>query len=91
MTLTQAGYKKKAKESAAKLMIACQDMNFIWRITHVYEFRSMWKEGCSITQMAEYFERPALEIILLAADQADKGKIGERPGGMMGGLQQWKG
>lgn len=91
MTLTQVGEKRKAKESVSKTIVACQDMNFIWRLTHVYEFRSMWQEGCSITQMAEYFDRPALEIILLATDQADKGKISERPGGMMGGLQQWKG
>ncbi|WP_145333309.1 helix-turn-helix domain containing protein [Paenibacillus xylanexedens] len=90
MTLTQAGDKGKAKESVSKIVVACQDMNFIWRTTHVYEFRSMWQEGLSITKMAEYFERPALEIILLAMDQADKGKISERPGGMLGGIHQWK-
>lgn len=81
---------QQAKESATKIHIACEEMNFTWKIAHVKEFRDMWQRGCCLMQIAEYFSRPALEVILLAADQAEKGKIGERPGGMLGGLQSWK-
>jgi hypothetical protein len=80
-----------AKKSAAKIHIACEEMNFTWKIAHVKEFRDMWQRGCCLMHIAEYFSRPVLEIILLAADQAEKEKISERPGGMLGGLQSWKG
>jgi len=91
MTLMEAEKVEKAKPSVTDIHIACEQMDFTWRLAHVLEFRDMWQRGCCLMQIAEYFSRPVLEIILLAADQAEKEKIGERPGGMLGGLKSWKG
>lgn len=77
--------KRKAyKYKWAKLYIACEEINMIWKEPHVEEFREMWKAGLSIREIAEYFDRGTDEVMILAMDQAKQKLIKSRPGGVWG-------
>jgi len=64
--------------------IALEDMNFLWSHNQVREFDELWKRGYSIRYIAEYFHRKPIEVLLLALDRAEKGKIEERKNGIWG-------
>ncbi len=66
--------------------IACDNFNFLWSREEVKAFRELWREGYSIQEMARYFKRQEEEIALLVLDQASKGNIEKRKGGLFGGF-----
>ncbi|MFJ2042201.1 helix-turn-helix domain containing protein [Paenibacillus taichungensis] len=82
-------WKREVKRKAIKykrpnLYIACEEINFIWQEKAVEEFREMWREGYSIHEMAEYFQRGTDEVMILAMDQSRHHHIKSRPGGVWG-------
>ncbi|MCG7385068.1 helix-turn-helix domain containing protein [Paenibacillus sp. ACRRY] len=78
------------KSGISKIHIACEELNFTWRIKDVLEFREMWEQNHSLTSIAKYFRRPVLELFVLAVDQANLNKITSRPSGIFGGESSWK-
>ncbi len=77
----EAGY---LKREFGQLHIACEEMDFTWSLRQVRSFREMWNEGNSIHEMAAYFRRAEEEIALLILDQASRGMIEPRKGGLFG-------
>ncbi|WP_426826573.1 hypothetical protein [Bacillus pumilus] len=57
-------------------------MNFEWTILGLKRFLDYWYEGRSVDEMAELFNRPAEEVLLLMIDFSKRGKIKERPNGV---------
>lgn len=64
--------------------IALIDLNFGFSQEELKIFRSMWKAGESVFVIAEELERDSDEIAVLVMDQARKGRIKQRPGGLYG-------
>lgn len=64
---------------------ACEDFNFHWEMAQVKEFRRLWREGYHIADIAVKLGRHQAEVLILAIDQAEKGLIGPRQGGIFGG------
>jgi hypothetical protein len=64
--------------------IALEEINFLWSLSEVLEFDQLWNDGYSIEYMADYFNRKPIEVLLLALDRAEKGKIKERKNGIWG-------
>lgn len=60
--------------------IALEEKNFVWGRNDVLEFEVMYKAGKSLNEIAEYFEKETVEVLLLALDRIEKGKIKIREG-----------
>ena len=58
--------------------VACQELNFIWDLVDVIRFDQMWKDGLSIIEIAEKFDRDPDEIVILIIDRAQQFKIKSR-------------
>lgn len=71
-------------EKRLNTYIALEDLNFFWDYKEVKEFRHMWERGFAIWDIANVFNRDPDEVMLLAMDQARKGRIQMRPGGLWG-------
>lgn len=83
--------KKNANRNTAKHDIERQyiaffdsEINFSWNESDVARFRVMWENGLSILGIAKKFNRPPLEIVLLALDLGEQELIVRRPGGIYG-------
>lgn len=68
----------------SELYTACEDCDFIWTTQQLEYFRRQWNAGVGIQQIAEYFDRDADELIILAIDQARQGEIQPRIGALLG-------
>ncbi|MED5050609.1 hypothetical protein P9850_01830 [Anoxybacillus rupiensis] len=64
--------------------IALEGFDFLWSLKEVHEFDYLWDEGYSIEYMADYFNRKPIEVLLLALDRAEKGKIKQRKNSIWG-------
>ncbi|MBB6452008.1 hypothetical protein HNQ94_000429 [Salirhabdus euzebyi] len=64
--------------------IAHENSNLDWKPKELQKFRNLWNEGFSIQDIAKKLKRPEIEIGLIILDQAHKGKIKPRFGGLMG-------
>ena len=62
------------------IYVACEDYNFLWSEEDVFDFECQWNEGKTLEEMAEYFNRPQIEVLFLALDRAELGKIKPRKG-----------
>ncbi|WP_395893982.1 hypothetical protein ACH2FV_13120 [Bacillus safensis subsp. safensis] len=62
--------------------IILNHVNFEWTIVGLKRFLDYWYEGRSIEEMAELFNRPSEEVLLLMIDFSKRGKIKERPNGV---------
>ncbi|WP_226570307.1 hypothetical protein [Bacillus stratosphericus] len=62
--------------------IILDHVNFEWTIVGLKHFLDYWYEGRSLNEMAELFNRPAEEVLLLMIDFSKRGKIKERPNGV---------
>ncbi|MFJ5965160.1 hypothetical protein [Bacillus sp. NPDC093026] len=62
--------------------IILEDFNFEWTIVALKRFLDYWYEGRSVDEMAELFNRPSEEVLLLMIDFSKRGKIKERPNGV---------
>lgn len=80
--------KRYLKNKFGQTYIACEDLDFHWTKEEVFDFECMWYEGKTLLEIAEYFNRPDMEILLLAADRADLGRIKPREGGLLGVLNK---
>lgn len=61
------------------LYVACEEMDFIWTIDDLAEFRDMWRRGCSVEEIRSYFGRQSWrEVIIIALDQLHWGYIKAR-------------
>jgi hypothetical protein len=76
--------KNHMRKRRATTYIALEEVDFIWSIREVIEFDRLWRDGYSIEYMADYFDRKPLEVLLLALDRAEKGKIKQRENGIWG-------
>lgn len=72
-------------ESRRTIYTACEDFNFHWDMQQVRLFRALWLEGKHIADIAIELGRHQAEVLILAIDQAEKGLIGPRQGGIFGG------
>lgn len=79
-----AALNRHLKNSRLKLYIALESVNFLWCEKEVEEFVEMWNKGFSLEEIADYFQRPAIEVLLLFLDQSEKGKVGARKGSIFG-------
>ncbi|QDY81904.1 hypothetical protein FQU75_00010 [Paenibacillus polymyxa] len=62
------------------LYVACEEMDFIWPMDDLAEFRDMWRKGCGIEEIREHFGRQSWqEVIIIALDQLRCGYIKSRP------------
>lgn len=62
--------------------IILDHVNFEWTIVGLKRFLDYWYEGRSIEEMAELFNRPSEEVLILLIDFSKRGKIKERPNGI---------
>jgi|SRR5690606_7057612 len=72
------------KNDYGRAYVACEKYDFLWYEDEILDFERMWKEGKTLIEIAEYFNRPQIEILFLAADRAEEGAIKERKGGLLG-------
>jgi len=66
------------------IYIACEEMDFTWDERDAVEFDRMWEEGLCIKDIARAFDRDVDEVAILVIDRKRKGKIHDRPGGVLG-------
>ncbi|MGM9923061.1 MAG: helix-turn-helix domain containing protein [Bacillus sp. (in: firmicutes)] len=71
------------KKSSNRIMVACEDLNFVWSEKEVRDFRYLWRNDAPITDIADYFKRTHEEVAILIFDQALKGFVGPREGGLV--------
>lgn len=67
--------------------IILEERRFIWKDEELKEFRDMWIRGDSILIIAKRFKCKAIDIALVAMEQAEKGKIEPRPSGLLGAMK----
>lgn len=78
------------RRTKERIYIAHEEVNFIWDMSDVREFRFMWRKGKSLEYISEYFERPEIDIFQLMTDQLENGKVKGRKGGIYGFEQTGK-
>ncbi|MBW8350751.1 hypothetical protein K0H71_15045 [Bacillus sp. IITD106] len=69
-----------ARNKYASTYICCENYDFLWSEEEVFDFECQWNEGKTLEEMAEYFNRPQIEVLFLALDRAELGKINPRKG-----------
>lgn len=62
------------------LHIALEEKDFIWSREDVNEFELMYRNGTSLNEIAEYFDKQPVEVLLLALDRIEAGTIQIREG-----------
>ena len=72
------------KNSRNKVYVAMEGANFIWSAQEARDFRELWRNGISLTDIAAYFKRTHEEVTILVMDQALKGFVEPREGGIFG-------
>lgn len=71
-------------ESHRNIYVACEDLNFVWNEDQLQDVIDLWNFGVPIDYMARHLGREQEEVVILAIDLSRKGRIGSRPGGLMG-------
>ncbi|WP_017814427.1 hypothetical protein [Paenibacillus shenyangensis] len=72
-------------ETRRNIYTALEDLNFFWdEDKDLPQFQNMWNKGCSLLEIAEYFDRDPDEVVLLVIDQAREKKIKQRQHGLLG-------
>lgn len=77
-------YMKKRNNSAVYIALEDLPINFFWTPKEVGWFDQLWKEGWSITYIAETLERNPIDVALLIMDRNYKKKIKPRKNGIWG-------
>jgi hypothetical protein len=67
---------------------ALHEYNFTWTDQQLREFRKLWKKGFGIDFIGMELDRHAIEVMCLVIDQAEKGYIDAREGGIRGNWGQ---
>lgn len=62
-------------ETRRALYVANEEVNQVWDASDITDFIAAWENGDSLEVMAEYFGAERWELILLAADLMNRGKI----------------
>lgn len=62
------------------LHIALEEKDYIWSRENVSEFVLMYEKDVPIKEIAEYFEKEPVEVLLLALDRIEAGAIKTREG-----------
>ncbi|RXZ84453.1 helix-turn-helix domain containing protein [Paenibacillaceae bacterium] len=57
------------RKSIGELVIACENLNFVWKSAEVESFREMWKEGWVVSDIAKRLSRQEDEVRILVIDQ----------------------
>lgn len=60
------------------------EIDLSWNESDVVKFRQYWKDGISVLNIAETFNRTPLEVVLLMFDLAEQDLIELRPTGIYG-------
>jgi hypothetical protein len=76
--------RSRATKRGNRMIVALDGKNLFWREYEVEEAVEMWNRGLSVEYMAEYFERPAIEVLLILLDRAEQGEIEWRKGSIFG-------
>lgn len=70
------------KKSSEKYLVALEELNFLWTVKEVRDFRYLWREGAPLTDIAAYLKRTHEEVAILIMDQALKDFVEPREGGI---------
>lgn len=81
ITSLETAYMKHGRKS---VYIALEEVNFIWCISEIREFRSMWKAGYDIWKIAKLLGRSVHDVVMLVYDQHLNEKIETRKGAIFG-------
>ena len=60
-------------KSSNRIIVACEDLNFVWSDKEVRDFRYLWRKKMPIQDIAAYFKRTNEEVAILVFDQGLKG------------------
>ena len=60
-------------KSSDRIIVACEDLDFIWSDKEVKDFRYLWRKKMPIEDIAAYFKRTVEEVAILVFDQGLKG------------------
>lgn len=75
---------RRARVEVELVIIACEELNFVWQPEKVRVFREMWRDGADIRVIAKCLKRKPEEVAILVMDQAKRGNIQKRPTGIFG-------
>jgi hypothetical protein len=75
---------KHLKESRREIIIALENLDFVWDSRQVNEFIKQWESGISIQNIAKYFERTQEECACLIMHLSLQDDIKNRKGGVFG-------
>lgn len=68
--------KNKKKAVWNDIYVACEDVDFVWKVDQVADFDRLWKEGYrDLEQLSRYFKRSVPEVSFLVWDRAQSGRI----------------
>lgn len=74
-------------QTRQKVYIACETLDFIWDEKDIKQIDQLWRDGYSIWDIAEQFDRDPDELLILLIDRAKRGRIKPRKGGVLGWMQ----
>ena len=75
---------RRARVEIEPVLVACEELNFVWQPEKVRQFRELWREGWDIRDIAKRLKRKPEEVAILVMDQARTGNIKKRPTGIFG-------
>ncbi len=74
----------RARVEVEPVIVACEELNFVWHPEKVRQFRELWAAGEDIREIAKRLHRKPEEVAILVMDQARSSKIKKRPTGIFG-------
>lgn len=73
----------KAKCRYPEIIIALEDLDFLWDTDQAAWFREMWESGETVPEIARALKRPQDEVLLLIIHEARQGRIKRRREGLI--------
>ncbi|MEH7342728.1 hypothetical protein V7122_02390 [Bacillus sp. JJ1532] len=64
-------------------IIVCENLNYFWDEEELFDISSMWHEGNTVEEIAEYFKRDPDEVLIALIHLAREDKITRREGGLL--------
>lgn len=75
------------KHERKNIIVALEDLDFIWCEEEVKEVIEMWERGIPLDMIASNFDRDQDEVAILIMHLARKNQIKPRVGGIFGGVK----
>lgn len=68
-------------------VIVLEEMNFVWDRSELTQMARMWRQGTSVEDIADEFDRDPDEVVLALMHLARNGRINQRKGGLFANMQ----